>query len=266
MNKLMKISDNEAHSATYRSENEHFARRCRHYKSKDCKAEWLAEQTAFIDIDEFIVPIEKNSIYEILQPFEKNRGAVKLYWKMFGTSGLLERDLDTLVTEEFTVSWPKYYSVGSVILNGTDNILISMLLSVRDVGLASNYTLLMNSANSILGKIIDAFTASVGNLNTESNPKKQYDVFKKIMFISSWIYGFATIGIYLVSRDFIIAWIGEDYLLGTVVVTVSGWAGVIVKAVIVTIIFNALMVIIFFRTQMFKELVGSVKRVASRRA
>ena len=43
MNKLMKISDNEAHSATYRSENEHFARRCRHYKSKDCKAEWLAE-------------------------------------------------------------------------------------------------------------------------------------------------------------------------------------------------------------------------------
>ena len=39
----MKISDNEAHSATYRSENEHFARRCRHYKSKDCKAEWLGE-------------------------------------------------------------------------------------------------------------------------------------------------------------------------------------------------------------------------------
>lgn len=38
----MKISDNEAHSATYRSENEHFARRCRHYKSKDCKAESLS--------------------------------------------------------------------------------------------------------------------------------------------------------------------------------------------------------------------------------
>lgn len=37
----MKISDNEAHSATYRSENEHFARRCRHYKAKESKAEWL---------------------------------------------------------------------------------------------------------------------------------------------------------------------------------------------------------------------------------
>ena len=44
----MKISDNEAHSATYRSENEHFARRCRHYKSKDCKAEWLAERNSWL--------------------------------------------------------------------------------------------------------------------------------------------------------------------------------------------------------------------------
>lgn len=42
----MKISDNEAHSATYRSENEHFARRCRHYKSKDCKAESLSLESS----------------------------------------------------------------------------------------------------------------------------------------------------------------------------------------------------------------------------
>ena len=44
----MKISDNEAHSATYRSENEHFARRCRHYKSKDCKAEWLPSRISWL--------------------------------------------------------------------------------------------------------------------------------------------------------------------------------------------------------------------------
>lgn len=266
------------------------------------------------------------------------------------------------------------YKFGSVILNGTDNILISMLLSVRDVGLVSNYTLLTNSASSILGKIIDAFTASVGNLNTAVNPGKQYDVFKKIMFISTWIYGFAAVGIYLVSKDFINAWIGENYLLGTLVVfsicfdfyvkgvqaapymyrttlglfvqgkwaaviaaivnlvlsvvlckfiglagifiatpisrllstgivdpyliykrtfkrnvweyfgmyigylilfaliafasnfvigciSISGWIGVIVKAATVTVIFNVLMIAVFFRTKMFKELVSTVKRI-----
>lgn len=271
------------------------------------------------------------------------------------------------------------YKFGSVILNGTDNILISMLLSVRDVGLASNYTLLINSANSILGRIIEAFTASVGNLNTESNPKKQYDVFKKIMFISSWIYGFAAVGIYLVSKDFIIAWIGEDYILGSLVVfaicfdfyvkgvqaapymyrttlglfvqgkwaaviaaavnlilsvilckfiglagifiatpisrlvstgiidpyliykrtfkrnvveyfgmyvgylllfilitiasnlvidriLISGWMGVVVKAIIITVIFNIIMVIVFFRTKMFKELYCSIRQMFLRKA
>ena len=270
------------------------------------------------------------------------------------------------------------YKFGSVILNGTDNILISMFLSVRDVGLASNYTLLMNSANSILGKLIDAFTASVGNLNTESNAEKQYNVFKKIMFISSWIYGFAAVGIYLVSKDFIITWIGEKYLLSSIVVfsicfdfyvkgvqaapymyrttlglfiqgkwaaviaavvnlilsvilckaiglggifiatpisrlistgiidpyliykrtfkrnvleyfemfigycvifiviavisnfaincvSIAGWLGVILKAGIVTVIFNGLMISVFFRTKIFKELLQSVNQLVSRK-
>lgn len=37
----MNISENEAHSAIYCSENEYFARRCRHYKAKESKAESL---------------------------------------------------------------------------------------------------------------------------------------------------------------------------------------------------------------------------------
>lgn len=71
--------------------------------NNDCifKYSKLTQWLGFIDIDEFIVPLKKNSIYEILQPFEKNRGAVKLYWKMFGTSGQLERNLDTLISVLF---------------------------------------------------------------------------------------------------------------------------------------------------------------------
>ena len=39
----MNISENEAHSAIYCSENEYFARRCRHYKAKV----WIAEPASF---------------------------------------------------------------------------------------------------------------------------------------------------------------------------------------------------------------------------
>ncbi|HCJ08065.1 MAG TPA: glycosyltransferase family 92 protein [Lachnospiraceae bacterium] len=85
----------------------------------DCIVKYRSETQwlGFIDIDEFIVPIEMNNIYEFLKPFEKNRGSVKIYWKMYGTSGMLERNLDTLVTEQFTIAWPKYYSVGKCFYN-----------------------------------------------------------------------------------------------------------------------------------------------------
>ena len=44
----MNFSENEVHSLILRSENEHFARRCRHYKSKDSKAEWLPSRISWL--------------------------------------------------------------------------------------------------------------------------------------------------------------------------------------------------------------------------
>lgn len=79
--------------------------------SKETK--WLG----FIDIDEFIVPKDVDSIYSFLKPFEKKAGSVNIYWKIFGTSGLLERDLTSLVSEDFVVCWPKYMNLGKCFYN-----------------------------------------------------------------------------------------------------------------------------------------------------
>ncbi len=111
------------------------------------------------------------------------------------------------------------YKFGSVILNGTDNILISAMIGVTEVGLVSNYVLIINAVTTILGKITDAFTASVGNLNASEQDKKQYEVFQKIFFISVWIYGYASVGLITVFNPFIEAWIGREYQLGTLAVS-----------------------------------------------
>lgn len=77
------------------------------------ETKWLG----FIDIDEFIVPKSTDSIYEFLKPFEQKAGAVNLYWKLFGTSGRLDRDITGLVSEDFTVCWPKYCDIGKCFYN-----------------------------------------------------------------------------------------------------------------------------------------------------
>lgn len=87
---------------------------CYHTCIKDYSNEtkWLG----FIDIDEFINPIKYSSVYDCLKNFE-NRGSVVFYWKIFGTSGLKERDENSLVTKDFVVCWPKLVNIGKCFYN-----------------------------------------------------------------------------------------------------------------------------------------------------
>lgn len=86
---------------------------------QDCLTKYSGQTKwiGFIDLDEFVVPVKYDSIYEFLSKFEKSRPSVLIYWKLFGTSGKLDRDRDTLLTEEFTSCWPKYDTVGKCFFN-----------------------------------------------------------------------------------------------------------------------------------------------------
>ena len=85
---------------------------------RDCIERYREETQwiGFIDIDEFVVPKKMDTIYEFLKPFSR-RAAVLIYWRFFGSSGFLERDTARLVTEDFTVSWPKYTDIGKCFYN-----------------------------------------------------------------------------------------------------------------------------------------------------
>ena len=85
---------------------------------KDCIVKYAVETKwlGFIDIDEFVVPKSTNNIYDFLKGFE-NRGSVNIYWRLYGTSGYLDRKTSGLVTEDFTVCWPKYCDIGKCFYN-----------------------------------------------------------------------------------------------------------------------------------------------------
>lgn len=110
------------------------------------------------------------------------------------------------------------YRLGSVVLNGTDNLIISSMLGVIPVGLTSNYLLITTTFNSLLVKIKDAFVASIGNLNATENSEKSYNIFKKLLMLCFWLYGLCAVGIILLGSDFIELWIGNDYILPEIVV------------------------------------------------
>lgn len=100
---LVNWTKNQAQMEAYRDAAKRFG----------SETKWLG----FIDIDEFVNPIKYDNVYDFLRKFEKNRGAVMIYWKIFGASGMLERDLNGLVTEDFTVCWNKHSNIGKCFLN-----------------------------------------------------------------------------------------------------------------------------------------------------
>jgi len=46
------------------------------------------------------------------------------------------------------------YKLGSVVLNGTDNLIISALIGVAAVGLSSNYLLVIAALGTIAGQVV----------------------------------------------------------------------------------------------------------------
>lgn len=110
------------------------------------------------------------------------------------------------------------HKVGTVVVNGTDNLLISSFIGVFWVGLYSNYVMVIGLINRFASQVFTAITASVGNLNTDRNMEKSYSIYKKILFINFWLYGIFTIILLVLFNPFIEVWVGEDFLLSNKIV------------------------------------------------
>lgn len=70
----------------------------------------------FIDIDEFVIPKKYSCLYDFLSKFD-NRPSVIIYWRMMGTSGIIDRDRNNLVVEDFILGYKKYVDIGKVFFN-----------------------------------------------------------------------------------------------------------------------------------------------------
>lgn len=105
------------------------------------------------------------------------------------------------------------YKVSSLMVNSTDNILITFFNGLATTGIASNYTLLINTLNSLLGQVFNGLTASIGNHNASESIEARYKMLQFLDFINYWLFGWATIGIYFCSSDLIQLFFGEEYVL-----------------------------------------------------
>lgn len=105
------------------------------------------------------------------------------------------------------------YKFSWTLMNGTDNILISVICGTVVVGLYSNYTTITNHLMEFVVLLFTSVTAGVGNLIATSSTEKRYSTFKSIQLVSFWVGGIVSVCLPYLTQDFIRLWLGEKYLL-----------------------------------------------------
>ena len=113
-----------------------------------------------------------------------------------------------------------FHKVGGFIVLGTDNIIISKFIGIIEVGLYSNYYMIIDAIEKLFGQVIRAITPSVGNMLVKESSEKSFEIFKRVRFLNFWIATFSGISLLVVMNSFITVWIGSKYLLATCVLIV----------------------------------------------
>jgi len=103
--------------------------------------------------------------------------------------------------------------IGGIVVNGTDNIVLSFFVGLSAVGLYSNYTLILTGVTDVINQAVQAVSASVGNLAAvKSTSEKQQNIFYKYFSMSNLLVLCATVGFAAFSSTFIRYWVGSQYV------------------------------------------------------
>lgn len=105
------------------------------------------------------------------------------------------------------------YRIGAYIVTGTDNILISSFIGIDQVGIYSNYLMIISLVKSLTGFFTVAVTPSIGNLISSVPIKRVKKIFHEIDFMIFWIYSLCSLLILFLINPFITLWLGSDYVL-----------------------------------------------------
>ena len=87
------------------------------------------------------------------------------------------------------------HKIGAVVVNSTDNILISKLIGLATAGLYNNYYTIIHPLQTITNQIFESIVASVGNLKAtvqEGDLGHLRETFNDVFFFAFWIFTFCS--------------------------------------------------------------------------
>lgn len=129
-------------------------------------------------------------------------------------------DASTIDQLKRNVKAMSMHKMGGAFINSSDNLIISKFLGLIEVGLYSNYFLIINALNIITSQVFSSILASVGNLGVTENDGKKIFVFKVVFFANFWLFSVFSICLIVLVNPFIYLWVGEKYIMDFYIIVI----------------------------------------------
>lgn len=185
---------------------------CTLYRYGFCIVQNIAQIVILLKTRNFILYFCLQIVFSFLTNYFLARKAGKMYpfVRRYQHEKLPAADKAELVRNVKAMFMHRF---GGVVVNGTDNLVISALFGVGSVGFYSNYYMIVSKLNDITSQIFSGITASVGNLGAVEGERKSYRIFLVTNFVGFWIFSFCSICLFCLFNPFIRLWVGEKMLL-----------------------------------------------------
>ena len=130
---------------------------------------------------------------------------------------LKERNVEELPKDEKQALYTNIramlmHKAGDVLVNNTDNLLLSSLVGLTSVSSYSNYFLIIGSVRQILNQMFQGITASVGNLGVQEGRERVRKIFEASFFAGQWVFGLVSICLYELIDSVVAFSFGEQYI------------------------------------------------------
>lgn len=94
--------------------------------------------------------------------------------------------------------------------NAFDTVVLTAFCGLIEGAVYSNYYYVFNAVIGVIGILVNSLTASIGNSVAVESREKNYDDFKRIYYVFSWIGGWCTICLLCLYQPFMKLWAGEE--------------------------------------------------------
>ncbi|MBP3038603.1 oligosaccharide flippase family protein [Bacillaceae bacterium Marseille-Q3522] len=106
-----------------------------------------------------------------------------------------------------------FHNLGSFLVTGTDNLLISGFIGLAAVGIYTNYLMIIQQLAALVKPVISGVGASIGNLIATETREKNEFIFNITFFVSFSVFSICVIFLYNLLDSFITWWLGGQFIL-----------------------------------------------------